>query len=264
MARQELIPNDADAGAAAGDVPAVIDADELEDAIAQATTVIQAYQRRTVEGIAVIGSKIRDIKTIIPHGRFMQWVVNELGMSVQTAENMMRAAALVEQNRNYCAFGPTILYELAAPSTPEPVRQAVLNGQIAPTVERVKAARRAARDWPADAGDWTPADLDASDGDDGTSEDDDEGIGGGRYRSYATRAGVGATGADDDLWAILPVPVAWRKPLTVAAIAGGALLLLLLCWAVYAGKRGEGTAPTITPGPAGQDAGMAASAGPGA
>lgn len=246
MTRQEMIPADTDAEE---DVPAVVDADALEDAISQATTFVQAYQRRTVEGIAAIGGKIREMKAILPHGRFTHWIAEELGMTTQTAANMMGAAALVEQNRNYCAFGPTVLYELAAPSTPEPVRQAVLSGQIAPTVERVKAARRSAQAWPADAGEWTPAGLDTDAARDERDSDDDErdaSTGSAGRRSYDALA-AGAAAADDDLWAILPVPVAWRKPITVAAIAGGVLLLLLLCWAVYAGKRGGTQTPPAAP-----------------
>jgi hypothetical protein len=56
------------------------------------------------------------------HGNFLPWIEAEFGMSEWTARNFMRVAEeFGGKSGTVPDLPPTVLYQLAAPSTPEPI-----------------------------------------------------------------------------------------------------------------------------------------------
>lgn len=95
-------------------------------AVRAAAERIRVRMKRTVEDIIAIGSDLLTVKARLPHGEFLPWVEVEFGMSDQTARNFMNVAQRYsDKSKTVLDLSPRVLYELAAPSTPEPIRQAV-------------------------------------------------------------------------------------------------------------------------------------------
>lgn len=95
-------------------------------AVQSAAVRIRDRMKRTVEDIIAIGQDLIAVKDKLPHGAFLPWIEAEFGMSENAARNFMRVATVYAGKSAMIAdFSPTVLYELAAPSTPEPVRRAV-------------------------------------------------------------------------------------------------------------------------------------------
>jgi hypothetical protein len=59
------------------------------------------------------------------HGGFLPWIDREFGMSDQTAHRFIHVANMAGQIPQIVEFQPSVLYALAAPSTPEEVRTVV-------------------------------------------------------------------------------------------------------------------------------------------
>lgn len=57
------------------------------------------------------------------HGNFLPWIEAEFSMGEQTARNFMSVAATFGKSPTVGDLPPTVLYQLAAPSTPEPIRE---------------------------------------------------------------------------------------------------------------------------------------------
>jgi hypothetical protein len=95
---------------------------------------VEHLLRVAAENVIDAGLELVRIKAALPHGRWLDWVENTLGISDQTARNMRLAAEqLGAEKQNYLGFTPTALYQLAQPSTPPEVR--------AKAVEMAAAAR---------------------------------------------------------------------------------------------------------------------------
>lgn len=94
---------------------------ELQTTVRLATERIKMRMKRTAEDIIEIGKDLIAIKEQLPHGQFLPWIESEFEMSDQTAKNFMNVAERFPQIPNNLEFKPTILYQLAAPSTPESV-----------------------------------------------------------------------------------------------------------------------------------------------
>lgn len=107
---------------------------------------IRVRMKRTAEDIIAIGLDLIAAKERLPHGAFLPWIEAEFGMAGQTARRFMQVAeAYGDKNNIMLNLTPTALYELAAPSTPEPVRQIVEQKAEAGesiTVEEVKRLKR--------------------------------------------------------------------------------------------------------------------------
>lgn len=116
-------------------VPAANPADEqfLRDAAAR----IKARINRTVMDIIDIGRELIDVKERIGHGNFLPWIDREFGMTDRTAQNFMNVASRF-QSETVSDLTPSVLYELAAPSTPDEV--------CAEIVQRGRAGERVTRD----------------------------------------------------------------------------------------------------------------------
>ncbi len=83
---------------------------------------IKLRLKRTVEDIIEIGRELTAVKDQLPHGQFLPWVAAEFEMSQWTANQFMNAADRFGDKLEIITnLKPTILYSLAAPSTPESV-----------------------------------------------------------------------------------------------------------------------------------------------
>jgi hypothetical protein len=105
---------------------------------------IRSRLKRTAEDIVAIGQDLIEVKEDLGHGRFLEWINAEFGMKEQSARNFMNVAKRFEtKSPKFGDLPVSVLYELAAPSTPETVVSQVQSGEIPPTLEAVKAAKEA-------------------------------------------------------------------------------------------------------------------------
>ena len=108
---------------------------------------IRTRLKRTAEDIVAIGQDLIVAKKIVGHGQFEIWVHTEFGMSPETAQNFMHVAERFGRESGIIPELPaTILYLLAAPSTPEAVVEQVTSGDVAPKVKDVQGAIKAAKE----------------------------------------------------------------------------------------------------------------------
>lgn len=106
-----------------------------------------------------IGRDLIAMKETLGHGHFLAWVAAEFGMSDRTARSFMQVADVLGSKSEIVSdLPPTVLYQLSAPSTPEPVRDEVIQrieeGERLPPDEirfKIKEARAAERKAAADA-----------------------------------------------------------------------------------------------------------------
>lgn len=87
--------------------------------------VIKTHKKRTAESIILIGQALQRQKERLPHGMFLPWIEVEFGMSRSAANKIMHVAAAFDSKCvTVTHLTPKVLYELAAPSTPDEVRTA--------------------------------------------------------------------------------------------------------------------------------------------
>lgn len=123
---------------------------------------VSAVHRKTVEDAAIdvaiagrrmaastmqVGEALRRVKGLLDHGQFSDWCEIEFGMSVRTAQRMMSVAEnLGDKSDKLSHLGSSVLYLLGADSTPEAVREAVIEEAAqtgkAPAVVEVRKAIR--------------------------------------------------------------------------------------------------------------------------
>ena len=83
--------------------------------------------RKTGEAIRLIGQWLTEVKERLPHGAWLPWLQTEFGWSDETARKMMRVyECLKSQQSLNLEIDVSALYLIAAPSTPEPVREEVI------------------------------------------------------------------------------------------------------------------------------------------
>lgn len=88
--------------------------------IQQRTHEIKNLIRRTANNIIEIGKKLHEVKQLLGHGHFGNWLRTEFNWSVATATKMMQASERFENvNFTNLNFAPSAIYLLAAPSTPK-------------------------------------------------------------------------------------------------------------------------------------------------
>ncbi|KZB99364.1 hypothetical protein AU375_04440 [Methylobacterium radiotolerans] len=119
----DLLPLDTPPSTAAG-----FDYSQLDDAAAnQAKAAVDRYRERQKAYVIDTGRDLLAIKSRLEHGLFLEWVQAEMGMTPRSAQRAMSAAEVLGSKSDTVSYlPPTVLYELSAPSTPEPVRAAVL------------------------------------------------------------------------------------------------------------------------------------------
>jgi hypothetical protein len=76
-----------------------------------------------------VGTELLRIKEKLPPGEFGKWLKAEFALSERSAQNYMNAAALAAKSATVADLRPGVLYQLAARSTPEAAREAVI-GQL--------------------------------------------------------------------------------------------------------------------------------------
>jgi hypothetical protein len=131
-------------------VPALTDAQLSERAA--------AIRAKLAASIIDIGNDLLTTKSLIPHGRFVRWVKDEVGLEMRQAENYMQVARFaavhpeVCENEKFSTLKPSILFRLSAPSTPVAVVEATLSRikrgervKVRDVVEAIRTARMPAR-----------------------------------------------------------------------------------------------------------------------
>jgi hypothetical protein len=104
-----------------------------------ARKVAERLRKRTKAYVIDTGRDLLALKDRIEHGLFGRWIEAELGVTPRTAQNMMQAAAAFgDKSEIVSHLPPTTLYQLASPSTPQPVREGVIQRLAAG--EKVTAA----------------------------------------------------------------------------------------------------------------------------
>lgn len=96
------------------------------DALQIKTDKIRTLTERTAENIYEIGRELIQVKTLLGHGRFLDWLQAEFEWSERTARNFMAVALKLErpaQNGKICQYAPSALYLLAGGNTPEAARR---------------------------------------------------------------------------------------------------------------------------------------------
>ena len=111
-------------------VPAAFDYASLDLETAQflekQTTDIKVLMKRSVEDIFEIGQKLIQVKQLLKRGQFVAWLENEFDWTVRTANRFMSVAnqfSSKKDNLSFSNFAPSALYQLAAPSTADEVRE---------------------------------------------------------------------------------------------------------------------------------------------
>jgi hypothetical protein len=128
--------------------------DDMPAALAEEFETIAKRVRKRLKNMTTdiieIGRELHAVKLRLDHGQFLNWVETACELSPRTAQLMMRTAEWAEGKYEIVAhLEPTAIYLLAAPSTPETVRQEVLSrleeGQR-PAPQAVKDMIRAAKE----------------------------------------------------------------------------------------------------------------------
>ena len=92
---------------------------------------IKIRMKRTAEDIVAIGQDLIATKERLGHGRFGEWIAAEFDMSDMTAKRLMQVADRFGKSNILFDFKPSILYSLAAPSTPDEVVGKVIEAKQA-------------------------------------------------------------------------------------------------------------------------------------
>lgn len=112
----------------------------------QATTG-HSILKRTAQGVWEMGQLLAEVKERLPHGEFIDWIEEELGITRQSVHNFITVYQqfpdLPKMSNGFAAVAaPTVLYALAAPTLDPEIRDAAFtalaNGGIK-TVADTKA-----------------------------------------------------------------------------------------------------------------------------
>ena len=103
---------------------------------------IKPRLQRAADDILFIGERLNHVRERLPHGNWRPWLETEFQMSDQTARNFIHIwERLSDKSKIILNLGPTALYALAAPSTPDDaitqVEALITNGHT-PTVAETK------------------------------------------------------------------------------------------------------------------------------
>lgn len=104
---------------------------------------IKAELKRTARGVVAIGEKLIGVKEALEHGQFLAWINAEFDdLTEMTAVRFMQVAARFGKSNILLDYPVSVLYALAAPSTPDEIVERVTSGQITPTVKAISAAKQ--------------------------------------------------------------------------------------------------------------------------
>jgi len=117
--------------------------------VVQATERIKLRLKRTAEDIISIGQDLILIKAELGHGNFDKWIELHFEMKRRSAYVFINAAERFGSKVQLLHISPTVLYELAAPSTSDEVVQLVTEkveaGETV-SVKEVKELKRQAKE----------------------------------------------------------------------------------------------------------------------
>lgn len=99
-----------------------LDAETL-DFVTEQAGKIRLLMKRTAQNIIEVGQKLIEIKQRLGYGQYRKWIEAEFNWSKSTANSFENVAKQFANVQNLDIFSPSVLYELAAPSTPESARQ---------------------------------------------------------------------------------------------------------------------------------------------
>jgi hypothetical protein len=102
---------------------AVVDNEQVQ----RITGEIRVLVKRTAGDIVEIGLRLIEVKIILGHGLFGDWLQAEFGWTHQTANNFMTVANRFGQNPKFLEFPPSVLYLLASNDVPQAALDNVLN-----------------------------------------------------------------------------------------------------------------------------------------
>lgn len=113
-----------------------IDAQHRETVI-EAAIDIHGHASKARDNLIAIGNRLLQIKNLLPHGQFQDWVEKEFGIERRMAQNYMAVATRFGNNQQFADkneiisfFSPTAMYLLASPSTPvEAVEAAIAESE---------------------------------------------------------------------------------------------------------------------------------------
>ncbi|MDZ8261462.1 DUF3102 domain-containing protein [Nostoc sp. ChiQUE01b] len=96
--------------------------------VQQRTGEIKERLRRSAQDIWEIGQKLVDVRSRLKHGQFETWLKAEFGWSRRTAYNFINVYETLAERANFAQIdiATSALYLLAAPSTPQNVREEFL------------------------------------------------------------------------------------------------------------------------------------------
>ncbi len=109
-----------------------------------ARSAAQRIKARTAAAILDTGRDLAAIRAMLDHGRFGRWVRAELGMTPRSAQNYLRAAALVDaKSETVSHLPPSTIYEIARSPAAAQARllDRLANGEIG--AGQVRSALRA-------------------------------------------------------------------------------------------------------------------------
>lgn len=117
--------------------------------VRQVAADIRSRSQRMFDDYIEIGRQLQRVQLMIGNGWFLTWVENEFDWSYRTAYRMIAAAEFVSQHPNLTSLSNLSVYalnELASHSTPEPVREEVIQRMETthwtPTREEIKERKR--------------------------------------------------------------------------------------------------------------------------
>jgi hypothetical protein len=116
-----------------GSAPPVFDYSDLAPDLARDLRLQAARIRRrhadTTKSIVETGRDLMATKQHLDHGQFTAWVEAEIGLTIRTVQHYMAVARLADQIPNAKSVShllPSVVYKLAAKSTPAEVVNAVI------------------------------------------------------------------------------------------------------------------------------------------
>lgn len=118
--------------------------EQYRDEVKAAAQSIHQHGRSIVSEIVTIGKRLIEVKDMIPHGEFTDWIAGEFQMDERAAQRMMNVARQygdIQNRQTLSVFSPSVLYLLAAPSTPEEARAEVEQAAAAGQKITVEFAR---------------------------------------------------------------------------------------------------------------------------
>ncbi|MCC5602095.1 DUF3102 domain-containing protein [Nostoc favosum] len=101
---------------------------EQRTLVEQHTTEIREQLRRTAQDIWEIGQRLAEVRSKLKHGQFDTWLKAEFGWSRRTAYNFINVYETFGNRANLAQIdiATSALYLLAAPSTPQKLREQYL------------------------------------------------------------------------------------------------------------------------------------------